>query len=84
MALASRRLFELTGVPLVRADFSQYRTSFLFALSLFWEVDVPKMDLSDRASETAFSLASMFAQDPSPVGASPVCQGPHQTEEITP
>ena len=44
-ALASHRLFELTGVPLLSADFSQHRNSFLFALSLFWEVDVPKMDL---------------------------------------
>ena len=70
-ALASRRLFELTRVPLVSADFSQYRNSFLFALSLYWEVDVLKMDLSDRASEAAFGLASLFAQDPSPVGLTP-------------
>ena len=52
----------VTGVPLVSADFAQYKNSFLFALSLFWEVDVPKMDLSDRASEAAFGLAAVFAQ----------------------
>ena len=37
---ASKTLYDLTGVPLVTADFTQYRNSYLYALAMFWSVEV--------------------------------------------
>ena len=60
---ASRALMGLTGVPLVSQPFDEYRNSFLFALSLLWEVDVQALQLSDRGSEAAFALAKVLADE---------------------
>ena len=57
---ASKRLHDLVGVPLVSADFNQYKYSFLYALAMLWSIEVPTMELSDRASEAAFALVSLF------------------------
>ena len=70
-ARASKALFDLTVVPLVSADFRQYLNSFLYSLALLWEVDTPLIELSDRASEAAFGLATVFSKDQPPKGEFP-------------
>ena len=59
---ASRVLWDLVGVPLVAAEVSSYRNSWLFALALVHNVEVGGLDLSDRASEAAFALTSLISQ----------------------
>ena len=58
---ASKALWNLTGVPLVKAAWMDYRNAFLYALSLFLEVDVQELDLGDKVAEAAFTLLSVFA-----------------------
>ena len=58
-------------MPLVSADFRQYLNSFLYSLALLWEVDTPLIELSDRASEAAFGLATVFSEDQPPKGEFP-------------
>ena len=41
---ASKTLFNLTGVPLVKSTWVDYRNAFLYALSLFYEVEVQELD----------------------------------------
>ena len=61
----------MTAVPLVSADFRQYLNSFLYSLALLWEVDTPLIELSNRASEAAFGLATVFSEDQPPEGEFP-------------
>ena len=65
---ASKRLHDLTSVPLVTADFSEYRNAFCYALALLWSLEVPQLDLSDRAAQGAFALAQRFQTGAVPVG----------------
>lgn len=58
---ASKTLFTLTGVPLVKSTWQDYRNSFLYALSLFYEVDVQELDLTDRSADAAFNLCQVFS-----------------------
>ena len=57
---ASKQLHELVGVPLVTSDLVNYQNAFLYALALLWEVEVPQLELSDRAAQAAFALATFF------------------------
>ena len=59
---ASKRLHELTQVPLVTADFKQYVNAWLYCLALLWNVEVAELTLSDPAAEAAFRLASVCGQ----------------------
>ena len=61
---AAKSVFELTQVSLVTSDFSMYRAAFLFSLALILGVEVPELNLTDRAAEAAFGLAHVFGQDP--------------------
>lgn len=71
---ASKILYSLTGVPLVKGVWSEYRNAFLYALALFLEVEVPELDLSDRVADAAFALLNVFAgADAQPSGT--VVQG---------
>ena len=63
---ASKVLYSLTGVPIVRGVWQEYRNAFLYALSLYLEVEILELDLSDRVADVAFSLAQVFS---SPVGS---------------
>ena len=72
---ASQTLYQITRVPLVTTDFQEYLNSFLFAVAIFLQIEVPHIQLSDRASEAAFGLAECFGsmledenkpEDPSP------------------
>ena len=57
---ASKQLYDLLGVSLITADFSQYKNSFLYALALLWSVDVPQLELCDRAGEAAFGFVALI------------------------
>jgi hypothetical protein len=59
---ASQRLHSLTQVPLVTAEFNQYRNAWLYCLSMLWNVEVTELTLSDAAAEAAFRLASVCSQ----------------------
>ena len=60
-ARASKLLHTVSGVPLVAAQISHYRDAWLFALALWFEVEVTYLDLSDRSSEAAFAICSALA-----------------------
>ena len=55
-ARASRELHAVTGVPLVASQITSYRDAWLFALAMWFEVEVVGFDLMDRSSEAAFAL----------------------------
>lgn len=57
---ASKTLWELTGVPLVKAQWVDYRNAFLYALSMLLEVEVVELELADRVADAAFALLSVF------------------------
>jgi hypothetical protein len=63
---ASKTLWSLTGVPLVKAAWVDYRTAFLYALSLLLEVEVLELDLNDRVSDAAFELLKVFTGQAAP------------------
>ena len=48
-------LWNLVGVPLVAAEVTAYRDSWLFALAMVHNVEVGGVALSERASEAAFT-----------------------------
>ena len=53
----------LLGVPMVSAEFVTYRDAFLFALSVHWDVDVAKYDLTPEQSQAAFAFVDLLAAD---------------------
>ena len=57
---ASKAIYALTGVPLVKAAWVDYRNAFLYALSLLLEVDVQELDLGDKVAEAAFTMLNVF------------------------
>eukprot|EP00667_Euglena_gracilis_P011756 EG_transcript_12027 len=59
---ASRALYQLSGIPLVRGSFPPYRDIWLMALALIWGVDVPQLDLEPEAAAAAFAIASQAEQ----------------------
>ena len=61
-ARAFTQLQPTVGVPLVQSSISTYRDSWLFALSLFWDVEVGLLDLPDRGAEAAFALCARLSE----------------------
>ena len=59
---ASQRLHSLTQVPLVTAEFNQYRKAWLYCLSMLCHVEVKELTLSAAAAEAAFRLASVCSK----------------------
>jgi hypothetical protein len=57
---AGKRLFEVTGVPILATNIKQYRDAFLYSLALLWEIDIPDVSLPDRAAEAAFALSQAY------------------------
>ena len=53
----------LLGVPMVSSEFVTYRDAFLFALSVHWDVDVAKYDLTPEQSQAAFAFVDLLAAD---------------------
>ena len=58
---ASKVLYTLTGVPIVKAAWPEYRNAFLYALSLHLEVEILEQELTDRVADAAFTLAQVFS-----------------------
>ncbi len=57
---ASKKIYDLSGVPIVSADIGTYRDLFLYALCLFLGVEVPSLELQDRVADGAFALAAVL------------------------
>ena len=55
---ASKTLYELSGVAIVKGDFSVYRNAFLFALAILLDVEIPMLDLSTEQAEAAYGLVA--------------------------
>jgi hypothetical protein len=83
---ASKQLFELVGVPLVSNDFNQYKLAWLYALAMVLGVDVPVLELSDRASDAAFALSGVLSGTAAERGAreepAPAPGGPETPEDV--
>ena len=54
---ASKRLYELSGVGIVRPQIEPYRDTWLYALALLFDVDLPTVNLPAECAEAAFALA---------------------------
>ena len=52
----SKKLWEQIQLPLVQSDFTEYRNTWLFALALSFQIEIPQVALSDRAADVAFRL----------------------------
>ena len=53
----------LLGMPMGSSEFVTYRDAFLFALSVHWDVDVAKYDLTPEQSQAVFILVDLLAAD---------------------
>ena len=53
---AFKKVLEVTGTSMVRSEFDEYRHTFLFALSLLFDVEVPQLELSAEAGEAAYAF----------------------------
>ena len=58
---ASLKVFGLTGVTVVKKEFQEYRNSFLFALCMLLDIEVPVLELSESAAEAAFAFVGLLA-----------------------
>ena len=58
---ASQKLYHLTAVPLVTGDIRDYKHAWLYALTMFWAVEVETLALTDRAAEAAFGLVAVLS-----------------------
>ena len=63
---ASKRVWSLTGIALVSAQLSDYLHSWLFALALHWDLDVPEISLAPGAAGVAFALSALFTDQKQP------------------
>ena len=53
---ASKELFNLTGVAIVKKEFAVYRDIWLFALCTSAGVDIPSLELAQEQAEAAFAI----------------------------
>ena len=49
---------------MVPTDFFQYKNSFLFALAVYWVIEIPTLELSATASSVAFDILELLQQTP--------------------
>ena len=59
-AVLFRRLLE---VSMVSSSFVTYRDAFLFTLSLHWDVDVARYDLSPEQPQATVAMPDFLARD---------------------
>ena len=57
---AAKAVWKLTGLAMVTTKFQEYLNSFLLSLSLSAGVEIPALELSDRASAVAFELSERW------------------------
>ena len=58
---ASKELQKITGVCLVTSKWAEYCQCFLFSLALSMDIEVDNLDLSEKAGEAAFTLATVWS-----------------------
>jgi len=68
-SIASKKLWQSIRVPLVSSEGKEYLHAWLFGLSMVWAVEIPDLNLSDRAV-----LGPLLSQDPASAFA-PECSG---------
>ena len=59
---ASRAVYGATGVAMVEENLKDYLESFLFALSLAYNIDIPKLQLKAQAATVALKFAERVQQ----------------------
>ena len=70
---ASRTLFGLSGVAVVKSSVQPYINAWLFAIALITQMDLPQFDLDKDVAEAAFAIAARVDKvAPTPVPAEPV------------
>ena len=60
---ASKVLWELSGVGIVRSQIDHYRDCWLYAVALLCQVEMPQLELPSEVAEAAFSLVG-YVEDP--------------------
>ena len=54
---ASKMLYDLSGVAIVKSQIEPHRDTWLYCLALLLGVDLPTVDLPNDCAEAAFALA---------------------------
>ena len=54
---ASKALYDLSGVAIVKSQIEPYRDTWLYAVAIILGVDLPTVDLPAECAEAAFALA---------------------------
>ena len=81
---ASRTVFGATGIAMVEEHLKDYLESFLFALSLAYNIDIPKLQLKAQAATAALNFAERVQQRGEDVtGSQRVPQRAEQQERLT-
>ena len=57
---ASKKLYDLSGVAIVKSQIEPYRDTWLYCLALLLGVDLPTVDLPGDCAEAAFALAHHY------------------------
>ena len=57
---ASKVLYELSGVAIVKPQIEPYRDTWLYTLALILKLDLPTVELPTNCAEAAFALAHHF------------------------
>jgi hypothetical protein len=78
---ASKRLYELSGVAIVKPQFEPYRDTWLYSLALLLNVDLPPTDLAADCAEAAFALAHL-QEHPGDKASPPPNESDSDEEEV--
>ena len=57
---ASKILYEMSSVAIVKSQIEPYRDTWLYCLALLWGIDLPTVDLPQECAEAAFALAHHY------------------------
>ena len=68
---ASKTLYDLSGVAIVKPSIDSYRDVWLYALALLTGVDLPMAELPPEVAEAAFSLVHYMDVPPKPAAHQP-------------
>ena len=65
---ASKALYDLSGVGIVKSAIEPYRDCWLYSIALMAGVDFPTVDLPPEVAEAAFNLVAYLEHDEEPRG----------------
>ena len=63
---ASRRLFELSGVGVIKGTIQRYRDCWLYSRALLTDIDLPQVELEAELAAAAFSLVGWLEHPEEP------------------